>query len=42
MPSMQPANWEAISDSKEAGQTTALLPFKVRRKNKLALTWVPV
>jgi hypothetical protein len=37
MPSMQPANWEAISDSKEAWQTIALLPCQVRQKNKLAL-----
>ena len=37
MPSMQPANWEAISNSKEAWQTIALLPCQVRQKDKLVL-----
>ena len=37
---MQPANWEAISNSKEAGQTTTLLPCHVRQKNKLVLIGV--
>jgi hypothetical protein len=34
---MQPANWEAISNSKEAWQTTALLPHQLCKKNKLVL-----
>jgi hypothetical protein len=38
--SMQPANWEAISNSKEAGQTTTLLPCHLRQKNKLVLIGV--
>ena len=37
---MQPANWEVISNSKEAGQTTTLLPCHVRQKNKLVLIGV--
>jgi hypothetical protein len=34
---MQPANWEAISNSQEAWQTTAVLSSQLRQKDKVVL-----
>jgi hypothetical protein len=35
--SVQPANWEAISNSEKTWQTTALLPCSLCQKDTLAL-----